>query len=243
MWTVFNKEIHAFLDSLIAYVVVSVFLVSMSLVLFFFPDSSLLRYGYADLSPFFNLCPYVLLFLVPALTMRSYAEERRLGTLECLLTAPLAVGALVLAKFLASMALLGLCLLATLGYYICLYALGNPVGNIDSGQVAGSYVGLYLIGGVFCAMGQCCSSLTKNQLIAFLLATFLCFISYVGMAAFMWPEGVGGISSWWVQAFSLASHYDTLGKGLFSLKELIFFLVAQAFFLVITTRVLRVLRH
>lgn len=241
MWVLFCRECYAFLDSLVAYVVIGVFLLSMWLLLWFFPESSFLAYGYADMGAFFGLCPYVLLFLVPAITMRSYAEERRLRTLELLLCAPIAVGELVLAKFLAALCLLGLCLLLSGVYYVSLYVLGSPVGNIDAAQVVGSYVGLWLLGAAFCAVGQSISSFFCNQLVAFVASAFLCFFFYFGLsaAAALSPWGWQGRYASWL---SLSHHYDALGKGLIDLQELLFFLSFIGFFLLLTAHILRAQR-
>ena len=165
--------------------------------------------------------------------MRSYAEERRLRTLELLLTAPVSVAEVVMAKFLACCCLLGLCLLPSLIYYGSLYALGSPVGNIDSAQVAGGYLGLLLLGAAFCAIGQCSSALCRNQLVAFVLAAFVCFMCYFGLSSLASMD-LWGWQGKYVELLSLSYHYDALGKGLLDLQEVLFFVGFAGFFLVIT---------
>ena len=166
MIQVLSKEFNSFLNSLIAYVVIGVFLTAIGLLMWVFPETSVLEYGYADMETLFALGPYVFIFLIPAITMRTFAEEARGGTLELLLTKPLSDWDIVLGKFLACFFLVILSLLPTVIYYFSVYTLGNPVGNIDSPGVMGSYTGLVLLGAVFCSIGILSSSLTKNQFIA-----------------------------------------------------------------------------
>lgn len=226
------------LDSLMAYVVMAAFLSSMSLLLWFFPENSFLEYGYAEMSAFFSICPYVLMFLIPGITMRSYAEERRIGTLELLVTAPISLSDLVLGKFLASVMLLIFCLLPTLLYYFSLYMLSYPVGNIDGAQVVGSYIGLLLLGAAFCAIGQSGSVATKNQLVAFVISSFACFFFYFGLRAIA-DLDVWGESGRYAGLLSLATHYDALGKGLLDLQEVVFFVGFTSFFLLLTAHLLK----
>ena len=152
-----------------------VFLTTIGLMLWVFPDTSLLENGYADMGEFFYLTPYVMIFLVPAITMRSLADEVRAGTLEWLLTKPVSRWGIVGGKFLASWLLVILTLLPTLLYYFTLYQLGSPVGNIDSAGIFGSYIGLVLLSGVFVAIGIWASSLNDNQVVVFVLGSFSAF--------------------------------------------------------------------
>ncbi|MBC7891077.1 MAG: gliding motility-associated ABC transporter permease subunit GldF, partial [Sphingobacteriaceae bacterium] len=213
MLAIFRKEISSFLSSLVGYVVMGVFLSALGLLLWVFPDTSVLNYGYAELGAFFSLSPYVFLFLAPAITMRTFAEERRSGTLELLLTKPLTDWALVLGKFLACWALIFLTLLPTLVYYASVYQLGNPAGNLDSAAVASSYLGLLLLGGVFAAIGLATSALTDSQIVAFLLAVFVCFLLYVGLGALAGLDGLGG-AGYWLGQLGLDAQYNALGRGL-----------------------------
>ena len=175
MWTIFRKEVNQFLNSLLGYMVLAIFLIATGLLFWVFPENSVLEYGFAEMSGFFSLTPFVFIFLVPAITMRTFAEEKKAGTLEWLLTKPLSEGQILVGKFLASWALVLLALLPTLVYYFSLWILGSPQGNIDSAGVTGSYLGLVLLAGVFSSIGIFGSSLTDNQLVAFMVSVFLCF--------------------------------------------------------------------
>ena len=158
MFQVLSKEFSSFLNSLIAYVVIGVFLMGMGLLMWVFPDTSVLDYGYADMETLFSLGPYVFIFLVPAITMRSFAEEKKGGTMELLFTKPLTDWDIILGKFLASFLLVLFALIPTLIYYYSISALGNPTGNLDTPGIIGSYIGLSMLAGVFCAIGIFASS-------------------------------------------------------------------------------------
>lgn len=215
-----------------------VFLTAVGLLLWVFPDTSLLENGYADMGPFFNLTPYVMLFLVPAVTMRSIADERRAGTLEWLLTKPVSRWGVVGGKFGASWLLVALTLLPTLLYYVTLYQLGSPVGNIDSAGVFGSYTGLLLLAGVFVAVGLWASSLNDNQVVAFVLGVFCCFLLYVGLGA---AAGLltGGSLSYYLSYFALDEQYRALGRGLIDSRNVVYLLSLVVFFLLLTVNRLK----
>ncbi|WP_247233659.1 gliding motility-associated ABC transporter permease subunit GldF [Telluribacter sp. SYSU D00476] len=233
MFAIFRKEVNSFFNSLIAYIVMAAFLVAVGLIVWVFPDTSVLNYGYADLNTFFTLTPYVLLFLIPAITMRSVAEEIRNGTIELLLTKPLTDGALVGGKFLANWLLVALTLLPTLLYYLSVYWLGNPPGNIDSAAVVGSYIGLLLLSGVLVAMGLWASSLNDNQIVAFVLGVFLGFVWYVGFSALsqlLGSSSLASVFSW----IALDEQYQALGRGLVDSRNVVYLLSLTAFFLYLT---------
>jgi ABC-2 type transport system permease protein len=221
MLAIFQKEISTFFSSLMAYIVMAVFVTATGLLLWVFPDSSILNYGFADLGTFFYFTPYILLFLIPAITMRAFAEEVRTGTIELLLTKPLGDGQLVWGKFLANWSLALLTLLPTLVYFYSVYQLGNPVGNIDIAAVAGSYLGLALLSGVFVAIGLWSSSLTDNQIVAFVIAVFVCFLLYVGIGAIAKLD-IWGQWSYWLAWLALDEQYNALGKGLIDSRNVIF---------------------
>ncbi|MCE7061679.1 gliding motility-associated ABC transporter permease subunit GldF [Dyadobacter sp. CY343] len=233
MFAIFRKEIGSFFNSLIAYMVMVVFLTAIGLIVWVFPDSNILDYGYADMGSFFRLAPYVLIFLIPAITMRSLAEETRTGTLELLLTKPITNIDLVLGKFFANWSLVLLTLLPTLIYYYSIYQLGNPVGNIDSAAVAGSYIGLLLFSGAVVSMGLFASSLNENQIVAFILGVFFAFIWYVGFGALSQLLGTGAGSQLllWI---ALDEQYISLGKGLVDSRNIVYLLSLIAFFLILT---------
>ena len=222
MIQVLSKEFNSFLNSLIAYVVIGVFLTAIGLLMWVFPETSVLEYGYADMETLFALGPYVFIFLIPAITMRTFAEEARGGTLELLLTKPLSDWDIVLGKFFACFFLVILSLLPTVIYYFSVYTLGNPVGNIDSPGVLGSYTGLVLLGAVFCSIGIFSSSLTNNQIVSFILAAFLCYLLFAGFESLsllnVWSE-----NSLFIKELGLAYHYDALSRGLIDSRNLVYF--------------------
>jgi ABC-2 type transport system permease protein len=237
MIQVVAKEFNSFLNSLIAYVVIGVFLTGMGLLMWVFPETSVLEYGYADMDTLFSLGPYVFIFLIPAITMRSFAEERKSGTMELLLTKPLTDWDIILGKFLACFLLVLFALVPTIIYYFTISALGNPIGNIDTPGVIGSYIGLALLGGVFCSVGIVASSITSNQIVAFILAAFLCFIIFTGF------ESIATINVWSVNALLIKQlgilyHYQALSKGLIDSRDVIYFVSVGAGMLLISKTVL-----
>lgn len=223
MFSIFKKEINAFLSSLIAYLVIVVFLTAVGLFVWVFPTTSVLDYGFADLSTLFYLAPYIYLFLIPAITMRTFAEEKKAGTIELLLTKPLTDWDIILGKYFSSLMLMVLALLPTLVYYYTLYELGSPKGNIDSAGVVGSYIGLVLLGAVFTAIGTFASSISENQIVSFMIAVFLCFLLYTGISAVSTLE-VWGNSAYLIGQFGLDYHYNAMGKGLIDSRDVAYFL-------------------
>ncbi|MGK7391602.1 MAG: gliding motility-associated ABC transporter permease subunit GldF [Candidatus Cyclobacteriaceae bacterium M2_1C_046] len=237
MIRVLKKEISAFMSSLIAYLVIGVFLTGIGLLMWVFPDTSVLEYGYADMETLFVLGPYVFMFLIPAITMRSFAEEKKGGTIEMLLTKPLTDWQIILGKYFAALIIVILALIPTLIYYYSIYQLGNPVGNIDTAAVAGSYVGLTLLAGVFVAIGILASSFTTNQIVAFIIAVFLCFLLYAGFNAI---GDLDPFSSWalfW-QQLGILYHYDALSKGLIDSRDVVYFLSVIVVMLLFTRMIL-----
>nr|WP_295927220.1 gliding motility-associated ABC transporter permease subunit GldF [uncultured Dyadobacter sp.] len=233
MLAIFRKEIASFFNSLIAYIVMAVFLTAVGLIVWVFPDSNILDYGYADLGSFFGLAPYVLMFLIPAITMRSLAEEVRNGTMELLLTKPLRNIDLILGKFFANWMLVVLILLPTLIYYYSVYQLGNPVGDIDSAAVLGSYIGLLLFSGVLVSMGIWASSLNDNQIVAFILGVFLAFVWYIGFSAVSGMFGDGAAANL-LSGLALDVQYQALGKGLVDSRNVTYLLSLIVFFIFLT---------
>lgn len=222
MLQVLHKEFNSFLNSLIAYVVMGVFLTGMGLLVWVFPETSVLDYGYADLDTLFSFGPYVFIFLVPAITMRSFSEEKKGGTLELLFTKPLTDWDIIGGKFLASFLLVLFSLIPTIIYYVAVYQLGNPIGNVDTAGVAGSFIGLALLGGSFCAVGILASSITPNQIVAFITAAFLCFILFTGF------ESLSSLSIWsayalQVKQIGILYHYQALSKGLIDSRDVVYF--------------------
>ncbi len=237
MIRVLTKEFNSFLNSLIAYVVIGVFLTGMGLLMWGFPETSVLDYGYADMDTLFSLGPYVFIFLIPAITMRSFAEERKSGTMELLLTKPLTDWDIILGKFLACFLLVLFALLPTVIYYFSVSALGNPAGNIDTPGVIGSYVGLALLAGVFCSIGIVASSITSNQIVAFILAAFLCFIVFSGFES-MSTLNVWSANALLIKQLGILYHYEALSKGLIDSRDVIYFISVGALMLLISKIIL-----
>jgi ABC-2 type transport system permease protein len=233
MLQILSKEFSSFLNSLIAYIVMGVFLTAIGLLMFVFPETSVLDYGYADMFTLFSLGPYVFIFLIPAITMRSFAEEKKGGTLEILFTKPVSDWQIILGKFFACLLLVVLTLIPTLIYYFAIFALGNPVGNIDTPGVIGSYIGLIFLAGAFCAIGVFSSSITPNQIVSFILAAFLCYFLFAGFDSLAMLN-VWSANSLLVKQIGLLYHYDSLGKGLIDSRDLIYFVSVVAIALLAT---------
>jgi len=226
------KEFNGFLDSLIAYIVIGVFLTVVGLMMWVFPETSVLEYGYADMSTLFSFTPFVFMFLIPAITMRMFAEEKKVGTLEFLFTRPILDWEIILGKFLSGWLLVLVAVVPTVIYYFTLSSIANPVGNIDTSGVVGSYIGLVLLGGVFVAIGIFASSITSNQIVAFIVAVFLCFCLYSGI------DSVSQLTAGKVQVFieklGVIYHYNSMSRGLIDSRNLIYFGSVIVFMLSLT---------
>jgi ABC-2 type transport system permease protein len=235
VYSILKKEITTYLSSLVAYITIGVFLLVLGLFLWVFPETSILAYGYAGLESLFSTAPYLFMFLVPAITMRSLAEERREGTFELLLTRPLTNLQIVLGKYFAGLVIVLFALVPTLVYYFSVSTLGTPQGNIDTGAVIGSYIGLFLLGSTFTAIGLFASSVSKNQVIAFTIAVFLSFFFYSGF------DSLGTILSLQnlgLQSLGINEHYQSISRGVLDTRDLMYFLVLDALFIWITLFVL-----
>lgn len=234
MLHIFKKELNTFFSSLIGYIVIGVFLVVMGLVMFVFPDYSLLNYNYATLDQLFDIAPIIFMFLIPAITMRSFAEENQTGTIELLATRPLFDLEIILGKYFACLLLVVFALIPTILYYYTVYQLGSPKGNLDSGAILGSYFGLLFLASVFVAIGIFASSITNNQIVAFILATFLCFIFHWGFLYFSkLPIFVGKIDDI-VQMLGIDHHYASISRGVIDTRDMIYFLSVISFFIMLT---------
>jgi len=248
VFSILKKEIISYLSSLVAYITIGVFLLALGLFLWVFPElkilpgSNILDYGYAGLESLFSIAPYLFMFLIPAVTMRSLAEERREGTIEMLLTRPLTDWQIVLGKYLASLLIVFFALLPTLIYYYSVYTLGDPRGNIDTGGVIGSYIGLFLLGSAFCAIGLFASSITKNQVIAFIIATFLCFIIYIGFdligGLFYSSEKLSFLQNLNIETLGITDHYESVSRGVLDTRDLTYFIILTGLFICLTLFVL-----
>ena len=216
-----------------AYITIGVFLLACTLLLWFFPDTSILDYGYAEMNSFFNLVPFLFIFLVPAITMRSFAEERKEGTYVLLATRPLSDWQIIMAKYMAAVVLLLFALLPTLVYYYSIYQLGFPKGNIDTGAVIGSYIGLFLLGSAFAATGIFASSLTKNQVVAFAIAVFVCFFAFSGLESLSKLFELDQLGTILIN-LGMVEHYQSMSRGVLDTRDLVYFLTFIALFLGLT---------
>ena len=232
MRALIRKEVRGFLGSLIGHIVIVVFLLITGLFLWVFPDN-ILALGYADLSPLFQLGPWVFLFLVPAITMRSFSEEKRTGTLELLLTRPLTELQLVLAKYTACLVLVLLALVPTLFYYWSIGQLAVPAWNVDSGGTWGSYLGLVFLAGCFTSIGLFASSITESQIVAFLIAVFLSFVLYMGFELVASFELLGALEGP-IKAIGIQEHYTSMSRGVVDLRDVTYFLCVTAVFMLLT---------
>ncbi len=233
MFALVRKEINTFFSSAAGYLVVSIFFILNGLFLWVFkgqyniPDS-----GFADLAPFFQIAPWILLFLVPAVTMRSISEEKRQGTLEILITKPITYWQLILGKYLGSLTLILITLLPSILYIIAISQLGNPVGNVDIGSTMGSYIALVLLSAAYTAIGIFSSTITKNQIIAFLVSLFLCFIWYFGFSGLA-DYNILNSDSYSIDQLGMQMHYDRISKGIIDTRDVGYFLGIIILFIVI----------
>jgi len=232
------KEIRTFLSSLIGYVVIAVFLLITGLFLWIFDgDFNILQGGYASIEPLFFISPWVLMFLIPAVTMRSFAEEKRTGTIELLLTKPITDVQIILAKYFAGFLLVAISIAPTLVYYFTVYSLGDPIGNIDSGGTWGSYIGLLLLAAGYVSIGIFTSSITNNQIVSFLVSAMLCFFMYTGFSSIASFELLGAADNF-ILNLGMQAHYNSLSRGLIDSRDVVYFLALIVIFLLLTKTVL-----
>ncbi|MEE4286822.1 MAG: gliding motility-associated ABC transporter substrate-binding protein GldG [Mariniphaga sp.] len=239
MYSLFKKEIKTFFGSLIGYLAILVFLLVTGLFLWVFPGAyNIPDNGYATLEGLFSLAPWLYLFLVPAITMRFFADEKRTGTLEILLTRPLSDFQLIFAKFLAGMVLVIFSLLPTLLYFLSVYLLGNPVGSIDTGATWGSFFGLFFLASIYVAIGIFASSLTDNQIVSFILAMVLSFIFYLGFD-FIASSGIPFLLEQIFEWLSINNHYLSASRGVIDMRDMVYFTGMTFLFLWFTRGFLR----
>ena len=234
MFSLLKKEIQSFLGSLIGYIVIIVFLTIISLIMWVFPsDYNVLDNEYATLGPLFSLAPWVFMFLIPSITMRLFADENKTGTIELLLTKPLTDLQIIGAKYLAGVLLVLFSLLPTLIYYVVVYQLGAPEGNLDQGGTWGSYLGLLFLASGFVAIGLFSSSLSNNQVISFIIAVFLSFFTYIGFD-FISSLALFGSFDLFVQKLGISEHYGSMSRGVIDSRDALYFLSVIAFFFMLT---------
>lgn len=239
MITLFRKEINAFFNTLTGYVVITVFLLANSLFMWVIKGNlNVLESGHANLNTLFTMAPWVFLFLVPAVSMRVFAEEKKSGTLELLLTRPISEFRIVLAKYLAIVVLILFSLLPTLVWYISVSRLGSPPGNLDSGGIAGSYIGLFFLAAVYASVGIFSSAITDNQIISFILAVLLSFFLYAGFDLITSTDLFGNLDSILLR-MGISEHYHSISRGVVDTRDLIYFLSVISIFLLGTKIVLQ----
>jgi ABC-2 type transport system permease protein len=239
MIALLKKEIATYLSSLIGYVVIAVFLLIAGLFLWIFQgEFNILDSGFSSIEPLFFISPWVFMFLIPAITMRSFAEEKRSGTIELLFTRPLTDLQIISAKYLAGLLLVIIAILPTLVYYITVYKLGSPVGNIDSGGTWGSYIGLLFLAAGYIAIGIFASSITNNQIVSFLFAAMMCFFMYTGFSSLASFELFGSLDNKIIK-LGIQDHYNAMSRGLIDTRDVVYFIALIAIFLILTRTVLR----
>lgn len=236
MWQILVREFNSYLNSLIAYVVIGIFITSIGLLMWVFPDTSVLEYGYADMNTLFSLGPFVFMFLIPAITMRTFAEEKRSGTLELLYTRPVSDWEIIIGKIISSWLLSAIAILLSSVYYFSLYQLSSPIGNIDSSGIAGSYIGFILLAGVFTSIGVLASSVTSSQIVAFVLAVFFSFILYSGLNSFSML--FAGEVQLWIEQLSLIHHYEAMSRGVIDIKNIVYLISVMVLVTTVTKTVL-----
>lgn len=234
MFTLLKKEINSFLSSLIGYIVIAVFLLVNGLFLWVLPaEFNILDFGYAGIDGLFMLAPFVFLFLIPAITMKSFADENRSGTIELLLTRPLTDLQIVLSKYFASLILVVLALIPTFIYMISVYKLGSPPGNMDMGAAWGSYIGLLFLAAAFVSIGLFCSSITDNAIVSFLLAVFLCFTIDYGFY-FIHSFELFGSFDLFILQLGIDEHYLSMSRGVIDTRDVLYFLSLITLFILLT---------
>jgi ABC-2 type transport system permease protein len=236
MWSVCKKEFRQFFSSLTGYIAIVVFLLLNGLFLFVFPDTNILDFGYATLEKFFELAPWILLLLIPAITMRSFADEFKGGTFEILQTKPLSRWQLVSGKYFGSLGVVLIALVPTIIYPISISQLAAADGGIDLGGTIGSYIGLIFLAAVFVAIGIACSSLTNNAVVAFIAGAFFCFVLYSGFNAVSRIPALQSGADYYIEMLGIDFHYRSVSRGVVDTRDLIYFLSIILFFLIFTNR-------
>lgn len=236
MWAICKKEFRQFFSNLTGYLAIALFLLLNGLLLFVFSSFNILDFGYATLDNFFTLAPYVLLILVPAVTMRLFPDEWKTGTMEILQTRPLSGLQIAGGKFAAALLVVVMALLPTLVYVISIKMLAADGTTLDSGGIIGSYIGLFFLGSAFTAISTCASSYTSNSIVAFLSAAFLCFVLYSGFEAISSLPLFQSGMDYYLQQTGMEFHYRSLSRGVLDSRDLIYFISLNIFFLFLTIK-------
>lgn len=234
------REIKSFFGSPIGYLVIAIFLVLNGLFLWVFEgDFNILNSGFADMSPFFKLAPWILIFLIPAVTMKSFSDEKKQGTIELLFTKPMSIWQIVNGKFLGAFILIIIAILPSIIYAFVISDLGNPSGNIDLGSTLGSYFGLLFLIAAYCAIGIFTSTLSENQIVAFIIAVFVCFFFYFGF------DGIATFMGDFRDLFAslgMDYHYKSMSRGVLDTRDILYFVSVTIFFLAATVYQLKSLK-
>lgn len=234
MWAICKKELRQFFSSLTGYIAIFVFLLANGLVLFVFTDN-IFDFGYATLDKFFALAPWILLLLIPAITMRSFADEFRAGTFELLQTRPLTRSQVVTGKYLGNLIVVLIALLPTIVYFFSIQQLAAGEG-IDTGATIGSYIGLFFLAAVFTAIGICVSSFTNNAVVAFIISLIACVLLYYGFSAISQLPGLEGGADYYIEMLGIDFHYMSISRGKTDTRDIVYFLSLIFLFLTITNR-------
>ena len=230
MYSIFRKEITGFFSSLTGYIVIIVFLLINSLFMWVLPGEwNILDNGYAGLDSLFFLSPWIFMFLVPAVTMRTIAEEKRMGTIELIYSRPITERGFIYGKYFASVILVLLALLPGVIYYISVYNLGETPGNLDKGGTMGSFIGLFFLASVYASAGIFASSLTDNQVIAFILAVLICFFLFMGFDSFAYLPGLKKLDEFVIR-LGINEHYKSISRGIIDIKDVVYFIALAVFF-------------
>lgn len=238
MFALLRKEINSFLSSLAGYISIIVFLIANGLFIWVFPgEFNILENGYSTLNSLFVIAPWIFLFLIPAVTMRLFADEKRMGTIELLLTKPITDMQIVVSKYLSGVLIVIISLLPTLIYFISVYFLGTPTGNIDTGGTIGSYIGLFFLASIYTAIGIFASSITANQVVAFIVAMLICFFFYTGFDSISTLLPYGYMTDF-VLNIGIQEHYTSISRGVIDLRDITYYVAVIICFLLATRTVL-----
>lgn len=235
MWSICKKEFNQFFSNLTGYIAIVLFLLINGIFLFVLQDSSIFEYGYASLEKFFDLAPWVLLFLIPAITMRSLSDEYRAGTFEILQTKPLSSWQIVWGKYISVLIIILFVLIPTLIYVFTIKLL-SATGSIDGGGIAGSYLGLFLLSAVFAAISLCCSGLTSNAVVAFLISVSACLVLYFGFSAISRLPVLQGNADYYIEMLGIDFHYRSISRGVVDSRDIIYFFSIIFLALLVTVR-------
>ena len=234
MWAICKKELGQFFSSLTGYIAITVFLVVNGLVLFVF-QNNILDNGYATLEDFFSFAPWILIFLIPAISMRSFADEYKSGTFELLRTRPVTSWQVVLGKFSGSLVVAVIALVPTIVYYFIINSLAATEG-IDAGAAAGSYLGLFFLTAVFTAIAISVSSATSNAVVAFIISLIACALLYYGFHAVSQLPLFENGADYYIDAIGIAPHYQSISRGVLDSRDIVYFISVTLFFLLITSQ-------